>query len=112
MPHHYFESSSGLTEEFAAFSKALKSLIKNLLPQDANLVSFSRGHFYCSGFIEKHGKFVYFSTSDVRPTWNQSFLIRTASDGKDYRGGANNYTDVEHFTSRVDLLLSKEHQRV
>ena len=64
-----FESSTGLTPEFAQFAKEIKKYIKNILaPIGAELISFNRGHFYVSGFIKKDSKYVYFSISDVRGT--------------------------------------------
>ena len=102
-----FESSSGLTEEFAAFAKDFKKYIQTHLPENAELVNFNRGHFYCSGFIKRDEKFVYFSISDVRgnESW-KNFLVRTAKHDKDYTGGSNDWTSLENFTSKVEKLLN------
>jgi hypothetical protein len=51
-----FESSSGLTPEFANFYKAFKkeftSLLKNMGCSDVRMI---RGHFYVSGFFTHEG---------------------------------------------------------
>lgn len=104
-----FESSSSLTPEFAAFARDYKKHITAILPAGASLAAFNRGHFYCSGFIQRGAKFVYFSMSDVRyqsGSWEKSILVRTAQHVKDYTGGSNNYADLENFTDRVERLLN------
>ena len=102
-----FESSSGITPEFAQFAKDYKKALKENTP-DYNLVSYSRGHFEVSGFLEhkETKKLVYFSTSDVRGSqdWYNSILIRTAQHIKDYTGGMNNYTTLENINSRANQL--------
>lgn len=106
-----FESSCGLTREFAAFNRDFRSWVKKNLSEGARLVSWNRGHFYCSGFIERAGKFVYFSCSDVRSfrdEWHDNLLIRTAKHDKDYRGGGNCWTKLPAFRQDVGILLDRE----
>lgn len=108
-----FQSSSDLTEEFASFAKDFKKHIGQSLPDGAKLVDFSRGHFYVSGFIEKPGKFVYFSVSDVRffrDGWYNDILVRTARHIKDYSGGQNNSTSLQNFKASVSSLLGEVRQ--
>jgi len=105
-----FVSSTVKTEEFKSFAKDFKKYIKQNLPIDAKLVNFSVGHFDISGFIERGGKFVYFSTSDVRSfnnEWYHDLLIRTAKHEKDFTGGSNEWTDLPNFQSKVDNLLKR-----
>lgn len=107
----HFQSSSGLTEEFAAFDRDYRSWVKKNLPKGAALVAWSRGHFECSGFIERAGRFVYFHTSDVRffpDGWYNDILVRTAKSAKDYTGGANQSTPLSRFTQVADNLLKRE----
>lgn len=103
-----FESSSGLTPEFAQFARDYKKAIKEKAP-DFELVAYSRGHFNISGFLEhkETKKLVYFNTSDVRGSqdWFNSILIRTAEHIKDYRGGSNNYTMLESMNMRAERLV-------
>ena len=104
----HFQSSSGLTEEFASFNRDYRSWVKKNLPEGADLVAWSRGHFECSGFIERAGRFVYFHTSDVRffpDGWYNDILVRTAKSAKDYAGGMNQSTPLSRFTQVVDGLL-------
>lgn len=89
-----FESSSGLTEEFAQFSRDFKKHLKNVAKPDYEVVSFSRGHFECTAFFRNiaTGKFVYVSISDIRffsNEWYNNILVRTAKHEKDYTGGSN-----------------------
>lgn len=101
-----FQSSSGLTPEFAAFAAAFKKFVQNNAPQGSELKKFNRGHFYCSGFIQRGSKNVYFSLSDVRGwDWSTSILVRTAKDCGDYTGGQNNRANVDNFGQMVDRLL-------
>ena len=65
--NHVFESSSGLTPEFAAFSRQMRSYLKKHL-SGFDLVSYSRGHFYFSAFVRNKitGRLAYINSSDVR----------------------------------------------
>jgi len=92
-----FESSSGLTPEFAAFARDFKREFKKGVCADFYVIDIMRGHFYLCGFVENKitGKLAYFSISDVRffpGAWHHSILVRTAKHGEDYTGGPNNHT--------------------
>lgn len=105
-----FESSCGSTPEFLAFTKDFKRCIKDNLPNEAELATFSKGHFDISGFVKRGEKYVYFSISDVRhfrDGWYNDVLIRTAENDKDYTGGSNSQTDLNHFKENVDYLLNR-----
>jgi hypothetical protein len=105
-----FQSSSGLTEEFAAFARDYRAWVKKNLPEGAKLDTWSRGHFEVSGFIERGGRYVYFNTSDVRyfrEEWAENILVRTAKHNRDYTGGQNCSASLETFRERVDGLLSR-----
>ena len=106
-----FESSSGLTKEFAQFARDFKKHIKNNLPDNYELVNFYRGHFFCSGFIKNLAtdKFMYFSTSDVRyfrNSWYNDILIRTAEREKDYTGGRNIEVRLPKVFNNLDYLTT------
>jgi hypothetical protein len=100
---YHFESSSGLTEEWASFSQHMKAYLKKTLAPEFEMVSYSRGHFYFSVFMKnKNGKMVYISCNDVRYSpgyspegWYNNLLVRTAEHEKDYTGGRNNYSTLE-----------------
>lgn len=105
---YIFESSSALTPEFSLFARQLKNYIKkNIAP--LQLVSFLRGHFYCSGFVRNpvNGKYAYFSIPDVRHfknEWHNNLLIRTAKNDKDYAGGSNSYCNLPGLAEKLRLL--------
>jgi len=104
-----FESSSGPTNEWVAFCKDFKKYIKNNLPQNAELVSWRKGHFYVSGFVKKNNKYVYFSCSDVRffqNEWYNNLLLRTAKDANDFKGGTNEYTNLKKFKENIEKYLN------
>lgn len=93
-----FESSSGLTPEFAEFSAQVRRELKKI--SGFELVNYSRGHFYFSAFLKNRstGKLVFLSCSDVRffpDKWWNEMLIRAAQHDKDYSGGGNNYCTFE-----------------
>lgn len=94
---HIFESSSGLTPEFAAFARDFKREFKKGVRADFDIIDICRGHFYLFGFVKNKitGRFVYFSISDVRffpGDWYHNILVRTAEHEKDYTGDRNHYT--------------------
>ena len=103
-----FESSTGLTPEFERFAKNFKAYIKKNLPDGAELIKFSRGHFYVSGFIKRGEKYVHFMSSDVRffqDEWYSRMLLRAAKNEKDFSGGQNYSTSMPRFKEAVDGLL-------
>ena len=92
-----FESSSGLTPEFAEFSKVFKREFKKLLKGfGCEKIEIGRGHFELSGFFElPDGRIYYFSIGDVR--WDkESMLVRTAKDFEDYTGRSNCYVKLDN----------------
>lgn len=106
-----FESSSTLTPEFALFARQFKNYIKKAISPNLKLVSFSRGHFEVSGFIQNPNTdlFAYFSTSDVRyfkNSWFNNILVRTASSDKDYTGGRNNTCALPNLAVKLAELTS------
>jgi len=108
-----FESSAGLTPEFAQFNKEIKDLIKKSLPDCLELVSWNKGHFEFSGFLRNKntGKFVYFSCSDVRyfkNAWYEDLLVRTAENEKDFTGGSNNFCKLSELAEKSIMLTSKK----
>ncbi len=108
--NYSFESSSGLTQEFADFASAFKKYITKQTAKDFTLEAWSRGHFEVAGFLQhkKTKKHIYFSTSDVRyfpNEWYNHVLIRTAKDTKDYTGGINNYCQLPDIAEKSRLLI-------
>lgn len=89
-----FESGTRETEQFKHFALTFRRELVKTLKDNFGIkeFTFSRGHFYCSGFFKtEDDKVYYFSQSDVRHFPKADLLIRTAKDFKDYTGGCNNY---------------------
>ena len=107
-----FESSSGRTPEFTAFARMFRAhILKEARINGLELVNFSSGHFYCSGFLKNilTGRFSYFSISDVRyfqDSWVDDVLLRTANNEKDYTGGNNRSINVQNI-GREALEITK-----
>lgn len=89
-----------MSDEAKSFFREMKNALKKELAQyGIDIVDFSVGHYYCSGFAEKDGKYVYFSYSITRGLPNnlhrtdasQGFLYRTAEGLTDYHGGSNHF---------------------
>jgi len=104
-----FQSSTGLTEEFARFARDFKKYLREVCSTDYDIVNFSRGHFYLSGFVKRrfNGKLAYFSISDVRhfpDSWIDNTLVRTAEHEKDYTGGSNNSCKIDELEDVFERL--------
>lgn len=109
---HYFGSGTTNSEEFNTFFESFKRSFKRELKKiDATKIEFSKGHFYLSGFFTVQEQVIYFSISDVRgymtTNWRgiPEMLVRTATDYKDYTGGANRYVAIEPNMSKEILRV-------
>lgn len=107
---YQFESSSGLTDEYALFARQFKRYIMRTLSDNLELVSWNRGHFYVSGFVlnKTTNKYCYFSCDDIRGSngWYDNLLIRTATGDKDYTGGSNDWTKLPDLADKAAKLTS------
>lgn len=107
-----FESGTRLTPEFAQFRREIKSYIKKSLTDELELIMpFGTLHFAFSGFIKnkKTGKFVYFSSSDVRywkNEWYNNLLIRIAENEKDFTGGSNGRCKITELVEKAKKLTA------
>jgi hypothetical protein len=92
-------SSQKLNRKFKAF-------VKSQFP-DCELHDFHGGYCESSGFVEKDGKFVYISISDLRywKNWAEDVLIRTATSAKDYHGGPSHRATIKNLKADVYKLL-------
>lgn len=98
--YNYFGSGGNNSEQFEEFFKDFKkSFTYQLKRLGATEISFSKGHFYISGFYKVGDQYYYFSISDVRDGvrnfHNPKMLVRTAKSPEDYTGGGNNYVVIE-----------------
>ncbi len=110
-----------VSKEYNTFQNAFKREISRIAENiGATLVSFSKGHYYVSGFIERNGKYVYFNYDSslcgdrATPKLKErdAMFCRTAENEKDYRGGYNNLTSFENCESVIDKLLNTEHKKI
>jgi hypothetical protein len=106
-----FSSGSTTGKDYLIFHRLLVRSIKRSLPRGAKLVNTIKGHYFTSGFIERDGKFIYFSISDVRGfpnEWHKNILIRTAESATDYTGGSNGYTTLAGFADKVADMIGTD----
>jgi hypothetical protein len=100
-----FESSSRTTPEFSKFyNQFKKEFTKELLSIKATNITFSKGHFYISGFFTVNNQPYYFSISDVRFFPHTNLLYRTAKNYKDFTGGTNQYSTIEDGMAQKYIL--------
>ena len=107
--NQYFESSSGLTPEFASFTRtAKKYLTTELSKHNLDVIKFSRGHFDFSLFAKNRttNKIVYISVCDIRPYFTGQLYYRTAEHDKDYKGGMNNWCDINEVASNAERITN------
>ena len=110
------DAGAYVSKDFSNFQNAFKREVKNICTSiGANLVSYSKGHYDMSGFIERNGKYVYFSYSNSccaggRTCANLTNIgplyCRTAQHAKDYTGGANHHVPFTEMEQTIDRLLN------
>jgi len=103
-----FESSCSVTPQYAKAKATFKRTLNSIFGKE-NVVMNSCPHFEFTGFIKRNGKYVYFSTGDLR--WRNSMLIRTAKNDEDYTGGQNNEINYNvdldtNFINKVNSLTN------
>ena len=107
------DAGSVVSKDFSNFQNAMRREVKRLAEEiGATLVSFSKGHYDMSWFIERDGKYVYGHYSNIHPrskadlTLGNACYVRTAKDAKDYHGGHNHFCTFYHFQNVVCRLLN------
>lgn len=106
------DAGACVSQDFSSFQNAMKREVKRLAEEiGATLVSFSKGHYDMSWFIEKDGKYVYGSYSNmdrakVNLTGHGACYVRTASGPKDYHGGTNVHCTFEEIQEKINQLLN------
>jgi len=107
--HHHFSSGAYIGEDFQEFSKDFKSYLKRIMETiGGTLLSFNKGHYYCSAFVIRRSdnQVIYISTSDVRSGENtfNNILVRTAKSDKDFTGGSNRHTPIEDLADLISKI--------
>lgn len=107
------------SDESKQMAKDFKSVLRTeLKSQDAEIIGFKSNHYDFSGFVKINNKTVYISYSINRhcPTnldsenCMEGFLIRTAKDENDYRGGANWFSNLSGIIPTINNLIKQEHK--
>lgn len=106
-----------VSQQFRMFARDFRSTAKTVAEElGAELVSFSAGHYDVSGFIEKSGKYAYFSFSVPRGEramdlceggFMGNVLVRTAAGPKDYTGGWNNFCPMAEIAEFMERLFKQ-----
>lgn len=80
--------------------------LKNMFPRDyickLENISINGDKRGCDGFIQYNGRTVYVNTEGL---WGQ-YLVRTAKDDKDYRGGCNQWVNPDRLVAAVKEMLT------
>lgn len=108
-----FESDCVRTPEYVTFERQCK---KELKAQANNfgfkIHKFLPNHFEWCAVLEKDGKFIYVSMSDVRYwDWYNDVLIRTMAHAEDWRGGGNNtcsFNEIGEYAERLHQWQMKQ----
>lgn len=105
--NYCFESSTIRTMEYIMFERQCKKeLVAQCRKFGINVHKFLGNHFEWSAVLEKNGKYIYVSISDVRYwKWYDEVLIRTMAHDSDWRGGSNNYCTFDKIAEKADRLL-------
>lgn len=106
-----------VSQQFRMFARDFRSTVKTVAEElGAELVSFSAGHYDVSGFVEKSGKYAYFSFSVPRGEramdlceggFVGNVLVRTAAGPRDFTGGWNNFCPMAEIAELMERLFKQ-----
>lgn len=111
--NHEFSSGCYTGDDYKSFQTKYINYLKGICANNNwRLVNVGKNHYCFSAFIKggRENNCVYISISDVRyftNEWYNHILIRTAKNETDYRGGFNNYTNLEDLECDVAKLLKE-----
>ncbi|MBE5734350.1 MAG: hypothetical protein E7347_04810 [Clostridiales bacterium] len=107
-----YEFSSGpyTGEDYKNFQNKYINHLRSICREyNWELVNIGKNHYCFSAFIRnQENKYVYISISDVRffsNEWYYHILYRTAAHEKDYRGGCNQYTNLQGLQYNIQNLF-------
>lgn len=110
----FFQSCCVETPEFKSFCASLKRALNRDLKESAlELDTFSKGHFYASGFLKGHGGYVYFCVDEVRPyaDLRRKVYCRIAEHNKDFHGRENHMCELSELLNVAEWLLKQDAAR-
>jgi hypothetical protein len=96
------QSSTVNTPKALQSSRAVKGYLSKCFPDCT--ITHHTGHFYCSGFVRRGEKVVYYNSGDFRG--GSGFMVRTAKHEKDFTGGVNQWPSLGALASTINRLLS------
>lgn len=110
------DDGSYMSDEAKSFAKDIKRYFADVATESgAELVKFNIGHYYVSGFIEKNGKYMYFSYSIPRGEsainlyagdFLEGILVRSAESTSDFTGGRNQFCNFKNFKDAINSILA------
>lgn len=106
--NYVFSSGCTTGSDYQTFERRCKfELNKMGKERGFNLHTFHKNHYEWTAVLEKNGKFIYVSISDVRyfDNWYDHVLVRTMAHEKDWHGGYNNFTSWDNVIDLADKLI-------
>ncbi len=107
----YHFSSGGITgDDYKSFQMKYKSFIKKNLPEGYTIAKWLPSHYEFTCVIEKDGKYVYMSISDVRfwqNEWFTNILVRTMKSNTDWTGGHNQYASIFNLFDKIQKVMKE-----
>lgn len=108
-----YEFSTGCYtgEDYKTFERKYINYLKSLCKEHGwEFVWGHKNHYNFTACFSFHGKYAYFSISDVRfwqNEWYYHILYRSMEHEKDYRGGNNCYTELPRLGDAITLLFQR-----
>ena len=109
-----YEFSSGpyTGEDYKKFQTKYINYLRSMCKKNGwELVNIGRNHYCFTAFVRnQQKKYIYISISDVRhfcDDWFFHILYRSAAHERDYRGGPNQYTDLEDLPMSIERLFRR-----
>lgn len=103
--NYSFSSGSVAGKDYRTFEKQCKKELKQMAQEAGfTLHKFSPMHYEWSAVLERNGKFVYVSMSDVRWSEWYNVLVRTMAHERDWRGGQNNFCPFHEIGATADKI--------
>ncbi len=98
------------SDECYAFNKAFRAYLnRSLKPYGWQVVKSKPNYFDVTVVITDGDNYMYISIGDVRYTNNvcDRILYRTMAHAKDWRGGNNNYTNIDNLVEDCMRLAAR-----
>lgn len=107
------------SDEYKQFANDFRKVFRaEMKKRGINLVDFHTGHYDFCGFVEKCGRYIYFSfsagTRNIprldRKDALDGFLYRAARSTRDFTGGWNNFACLLELPDSIDELFGKDRE--